>query len=55
MFPLETIRMKCQILFSGENKKKKKKENTYLLSAKLAKRVVKVKQGIQSLILQYLS
>ena len=37
--PLETICMKCQILFSGKNKK----NINYLSSAELAKRVVKVK------------
>ena len=36
--PIKTICMKCQILFSGKNKK-----NINLSSAELAKRVVKVK------------
>ena len=36
---METIYMKCQILFSGENKK----NITDLFSAELAQRVVKVK------------
>ena len=37
--------MKCQILFSGENlkKKKKKKKIVSVLSAELAQRVVNVK------------
>ena len=37
--PMESICMKCQILFSGKNKK----NITKLSSAELAKRVVKVK------------
>ena len=39
MSPLETICMKCQILFSGKNKK-----YYNLSSAELAQRVVKVKE-----------
>ena len=42
MFPMETICMKCQILFFGENKKTKK-TIINLSSAENAQRVVKVK------------
>ena len=40
MSPVETICMKCQILFTWKNWKKKKKIN--LLSTDLAKKVVKM-------------
>ena len=39
---MKTISMKCQILFSGENKK----NIINLLSAELAKRVVKINLSI---------
>ena len=40
--PMETICKKCQILFSGKNKK----NVTNMLSAELAKRVVKLKKSL---------
>ena len=43
--PMKTICMKCQILFSGKNKKKGKT----LSSAEIAKRMVKVNKALQAI------